>query len=103
MNGQTKSTSARRDLAVASLILGFVFLQLVQCSTSTPPAPHSPSSPANAAAVRQPEAEHEDEARGKKRGDEAQEEERAKIHSIARALQTIGADPEMQKTYGIKP
>ena len=102
MRNQQGGADNRRDLAIASLILGFVVLQLVQCSTSSRLNPQPPT-PAAVGAARDSEAEPESEVEEGKKGDETQEEERAKIRGVARALQTIGADPEMRKTYGIKP
>ncbi|MBI3783838.1 MAG: hypothetical protein HY270_10590 [Deltaproteobacteria bacterium] len=96
-----KAMGSRRDLAIASLMLGFVVMQLVQCSASAPHSTSQPQPAVQASPVREADEHESDATPG--RGDEAQEEERAKIHGVARALQTIAANPEMQKTYGFKP
>jgi hypothetical protein len=101
MKNRKGPTNGRRDLAIAALILGFVMLQLVKCSTYAPSVPQALPSPGKSAGAREPQTEHDDEE-AEKKGDETQDEERAKIRGVARALQTIAADPEMQKTYGIK-
>ena len=98
------ASSERRDLAIATLALGFVVLQLAQCSTTVSSTRSAPLAPT--ASMRAEREENEDEEREHSQGrvkDEAQEEERAKIRAVARALKTIAADPEMQKTYGFKP
>lgn len=35
--------------------------------------------------------------------EEEEKEERAKIQGVAHALRTIGANPELRRTYGIRP
>ena len=94
----------RRDFAIAALLLSFVLLQLVQCTAhKQDTAVSTNSSPTAARHIGDRDADEEREREADRRGDETQEEERAKIRGVARALQTIAANPEMQKTYGFKP
>jgi hypothetical protein len=87
-----------RDLAVTlitSTILLLGVSYLTQCSTAS-----RRSSPGVAA-----EAAHDgkaaSDADSEREANEGQEnEEREKIQRVGRALQTIGANPEMRKTYG---
>ena len=98
-----------RDLAltlVTSAILLLSVNYLTQCSA----APQRPSPTGNAetqpeGASSDTEAEHE-KAAGKPKSvhelaEEEDREERAKIQRVGRALQTIGANPELRKTLGI--
>jgi hypothetical protein len=100
-----------RDLAVtliAATILLVGVIYLTQCSTrSQPPLP---AIDAEAERNGTPSAgvESEREERGypksaRELDEEATNEERAKIQRVGRALQTIGANPEMRKTLGIPP
>ena len=99
-----------RDLAVTliaatMLLVGLSYL--TQCSPST----QRPSPAIDAEAIRRgegssgTESEREEAARKPKSARELEEEEsneeREKIRRVGRALQTIGANPELRKTYGI--
>jgi hypothetical protein len=86
-------------LAAAGLLLTVGYL--TQCSPAARPVPPkavSAAAPsrgaARAAVTRAPESAAE-------RGDEENREESANIKNIAHALQTIGADPELRRTYGL--
>ena len=99
-----------RDLAdalIAATILVLGASYLTQCSPATQPP--SPAVNAEAAHGREgasgAEAERE-KAAGKPKSvreldEEQTNEEREKIQRIGRALKTIGANPELRKTYGI--
>ena len=99
-----------RDLALTLMTSAILLLSvsyLTQCSA--PPQRPSPASNAETedqgAASSDTEAERE-KAAGKPMSareldEEATNEERAKIQRVGRALQTIGANPEMRKTLGI--
>jgi len=101
-----------RDLVLTLMMSAILLLSvsyLTQCSA--PPQRSSPTSNV--------ETEHEAETSSegtpeRKRdagkpesvrelADEEDEEERAKIQRVGRALQTIGANPELRKTLGIPP
>jgi len=88
-----------RDLGVTlvgatMLMLSMVYL--TQCSSRTPtPAPASQSSTATASVP--PGASVKDQRGGTEKEDD---EESARVKSIGHAIQTIGANPELRKTYG---
>ncbi|HVO24673.1 MAG TPA: hypothetical protein VMW56_13695 [Candidatus Margulisiibacteriota bacterium] len=102
---------ASRDLAITLIMSAILILSvsyLTQCSS--PPQRPSPTSSV--------ETDHEgeassgkterEEAAGKPNSardleEEGDQEERAKIQRVGRALQTIGANPELTKTLGIPP
>jgi len=92
-----------RDLGI--ILLGAALLlssagYLTQCS-STRRELSPQATPSSAATADAPRAEHEREPQSiHEAADEKQEEERAKIKAVGHALQTIGADPELRKTYG---
>ena len=99
-----------RDLAVTLMTSALLLLcvgYLTQCTA--PPAGPSPGSGAEAehedAATARREAERERSAGKGKSARESEEdegqEEREKIQRVGRALQTIGANPELRKTLGI--
>jgi hypothetical protein len=94
-----------RDLAVALITSAVLLLgvgYLAQCSgPSRPPGPPAKRVAASSATesegaktVGRPDAAREME-------EKEDDEEREKIQRVGRALQTIGADPEMRKTLGI--
>jgi hypothetical protein len=89
-------------LAVASLLLCVSYM--TQCRSGTdrngPVAAVTPSH----APTGQPRAHvgHDREPKSvQEYAAEEDKEEREKRQSISRALQTIGADPEMRRTYGL--
>jgi len=92
----------QRDLSatlVCATILLLSLVYLAQCSTHAP-APE-PGSRINAAA----EATHATSAEPPERGNAAQhgdDEESVKVKNIGHALQTVGADPVLRKTYGVE-
>lgn len=97
-----------RDLAItlvtaAILLVGVSYL--TQCSASSRhPSPGEESASGREGASSGSESEHEEAAGKPKSARELDEdegiEEREKIQRVGRALQTIGANPEMRKTYG---
>jgi hypothetical protein len=100
-----------RDLAV-TLVAATLLLVAVSYLTQCSAAPQRPVPPIGAGAERSgtPPAEVESEREERRRPKSAREldeestnEERAKIQRVGRALQTIGANPELRKTLGIPP
>jgi hypothetical protein len=83
----------RRDLAVTlvgATLLMLSMVYLTQCGTRTrPPEPASQTSIATQRATRGAGAAKKDD-----------DEESVRVKSIGHALQTIGADPVLRKTYG---
>lgn len=94
MNGQ-------RDLGVTLVCVTILMMSMVylaQCSSRTPASPPisqtSVASPsAGAASVEKPG--------GSEAAERRDDEESVRIKSVAHALQTIGASPELRKTYGV--
>jgi len=93
-----------RDLGVTLLGAALLLVSagyLTQCS-ATRPEPVPQATRANSSAVA-PRAEREDEPQSiHEMADEEEQEERSKIKAVGHALQTIGADPELRKTYGME-
>jgi len=85
------------------MLLLLVASQLAQCSSAARRAePEAVSTPAaRVEAPREPEGERKPRD-AKERAREEQDEESARIKSVAHALQTIGANPELRKTYGFR-
>jgi hypothetical protein len=85
----------RRDLAVTlvgATLLMLSIVALTQCSASThTPEPASPTSVATQSVER-----------GRGAAKKEDDEESARVKSIGHALQTIGANPEARKTYGLE-
>jgi hypothetical protein len=99
-----------RDLGVtlmgATLLL-FAVGYLAQCTPTmqrnVPPAAAEPAGAAASGAEKEREkAAVKGEPDGKSRSREDNEESE-RVKSIGHALQTIGANPEMRKTYGFPP
>ena len=101
--------SDRRDLGfslvvAAGLLFGAGYLP--QCSPATRQRESvtggaRTEARAAATAATQRDAAEEERTPANRRGDEAQEEERAKIRNVAHALQTIAASPELRATVGL--
>jgi hypothetical protein len=96
-----------RDLGVtliASTMLLLGASYMTQCSPSQRPAPATEAAVGNekasGAAAERKEADGEPKSARELDEDEGQGD-RAKIQRVGRALQTIGANPEMRKTYGL--
>ena len=91
----------RRDLGVTlvgATMLMFSMVYLAQCSSR----PHA-SGPADQTSPtvqggRGASAEGQAERRAVDKGDD---EESVRVKSIGHAIQTIGANPELRKTYGV--
>lgn len=96
----------RRDLGIALIaatLLLFSMTQLTQCS----PVARRATVDSAASATASPALGEAQRERGTTRKSiaeaaaEEEEEEREKIRGIAHALQTIGANPELRRTYGL--
>ena len=91
----------RRDLGVslvgaALLMLSMVYL--AQCSSRTP-APGPSSQPGAAAPSARGTGANRQDERG---AAEKDNDEAARVKGVAHVIQTIGADPELRKTYGFE-
>ena len=92
-------------MLLAAVLLLLCVSYMTQCSSpahrsdtvaATTPAPNTP-------AQREEKVEHGRERKPKSIREFAAEEdkeERERVRGISRVLQTIGADPELQRTYG---
>jgi len=97
-----------RDLAIAVVVAVFLLVGLIslpQCSVAPTRTAHDADAEASVSSSAV-ENEH-GEASGTRKSihDVAEEEEREEgenIKNIAHALQTIGANPELRRTYGFK-
>jgi len=91
----------QRDLGVtlvSATILMLSLVYLAQCSSHTPvPAPGGQASAA-AQTVQGTRATQPDEHKAAGRDED---EESVRVKNIGHAIQTIGADPELRKTYGV--
>jgi hypothetical protein len=93
----------KKDLGVtlmAATLLLLTMSYLAQCTTTTR-AP-TPASPAVEAAAPERETEHKRKSIAEA-AEEEDREESQRVKNVAHALQTIGADPEMRRTYGFPP
>lgn len=99
-----------RDLAItiitsAVLLLGAGYLTQCSAPQHRLPDEHGAEAGGDRGGAAENEAEHEEKAGKPKSARELDEEEgqeeREKIQRVGRALQTIGANPELRKTYGI--
>ncbi len=89
-------------LAAAVLLLCVNYM--TQCSSATHRTETVVAAPPSEAPTKDARAHAERERKPKSAQElaaEEENEERAKLKSISRALQTIGADPEMRRTYGL--
>lgn len=88
-----------RDLAITFITSGVLLLS-VACLTQCSAPPPRPSQEGGAVTGREEEESRKPKSDREHDEDEGQEE-REKIQRVGRALQTIGANPEMRKTYAI--
>ena len=88
--------------AVAAALLLFSVAYLTRCSS--PPPRVAPPTATSASGTAAKSAVREEEGEGKSIKEFAAEEdkeERQKVENVAHALQTLGANPEFRKTYGL--
>ncbi len=91
------------SLVLAAALLLICVSYMTQCSSAT----HrnetvAVATPSHAPTAQAPHADRERKAKSvQELAAEEEKEEREKLKSVSRALQTLGADPEVRRTYGL--
>lgn len=95
----------RRHFGITLLtatILLFTAGYFAQCASAVRhTAPRAAATVPPAAGIEDREAEHREQS-VREMAHEEEKEEGAKVQGIAHALQTIAANPELRRTYGLK-
>jgi hypothetical protein len=98
----------KRDLGVtliAATLLLLTMTYFAQCTTTTrslPPTAVEADAPERASEYKREESEHKRKSVAEA-AEEEDREESQRVKNVAHALQTIGANPELRRTYGFPP
>jgi hypothetical protein len=110
--GQQDRRKETRDLGVALVGATLLLLSVGYVTRCTSTSRSTPSAPGGGAAHAAPSVSNASRTQGEAAGQpksvrdiaaEEDKEESERIRNIGHALQTIGANPEARKTYGLPP